>query len=587
MVKRGETPLAGDQGGVRSLRRNKRRQERVGEFSPAAWQRSCRVGGGGVQPYDQRSKHNHLCIELGTSICSRAYGHRGSVTVFALNWAAYAVAMMGVTRASGQRGSARACVMVAVVVTMALAGCTSSPSPAATGTHGPSISAHSAPPTSTVTPIAVGVAVPGVNAWPGYHADSSRTGAVVAGASLASLSRAWSADLGGAVFGQPVVAGGRVMAATETNRVVALDPANGNVVWSDSLGAPLTEVGSVAGCGDIDPLGVTSTPAVDTATGTVYVVGEVSDGGGAVHHQLEGINIATGRVVLAEPVDPPLPPGESPIHLLQRASLALADGRVYIAYGGNDGDCGVYHGWVVAVNETGAPDPIAFEAAANGEGGAIWQGGGAPAIDAAGDLYISTGNSNPGPPAGGPDPVHYAESLVKLSPTLKPLAAFKDRTAGADDDLGTGNPVLLPSGEVFVVGKTNIGYILRQSDLSVVSTVHGICGSDPDGGAAYDQPTNRLFVPCRDGGIQTVDLTSHQTGPRLPGANGAPIIIGGTVWAAQYPSGTLSQFSAASGVLLQRLSVGAAVPHFASPSTALGLVLLGTDSGVAAFRSAG
>jgi outer membrane protein assembly factor BamB len=410
---------------------------------------------------------------------------------------------------------------------------------------------------------------------------------VVAGASLASLTRAWSADLGGADFGQPVVAGGRVIAATETNRVVALDPATGNVLWSDSLGAPLTDVGSVAGCGDIDPLGVTSTPAIDTASGIVYVVGEVSTGGGAVHHQLEGFSVATGQVVLSEPVDPPLPAGENPAHLLQRASLALANGRVYIAYGGNYGDCGDYHGWVVGVNETGAPDLVAFEAAANGQGGAIWQGGGAPAVDAAGDLYVSTGNANPDPPEGGPDPLLYTESVVKLSPTLKPLAAFKDQTAGADDDLGTGNPVLLPGGEVFVVGKTDIGYVLRQSDLSVVAAVHGICGSDPDGGAAFAQAVNRLFVPCTDGGIQSVDLTTNRPGRLLDGANGAPIVIGGAVWAAQYPGGTLSQFDASTGALVQRQSVGATVPHFASPSTALGILLLGTDSGVVAFRGTG
>ncbi|MGO4536486.1 outer membrane protein assembly factor BamB family protein [Leifsonia sp. 2MCAF36] len=492
--------------------------------------------------------------------------------------------MIARARTPGGRRPARVCVIAAAVVALTLSGCAPSPPNTSTGTR---VTSDSARPTPTGTQTPVGVAIPGVNAWPGYHADPSRTGAVVAGAPLASLSPAWSADLGGEVFGQPVVAGGRVIAATESNRVVALDPASGAVVWSHSLGTPLTRVGFVAGCGNIDPLGITSTPVVDTATGTVFVVGEVSTGGGTVHHQLEGVSIATGQVVLSEAVDPPLPSGEDPVHLLQRASLALANGRVYIGYGGNDGDCGDYHGWVVAVNESGTPDPVAFEAAADGHGGAVWQGGGAPAIDAAGNLYISTGNANPGPPSGGPDPLQYTESLVKLSSTLKPLAAFKDRTAGGDDDLGTGNPVLLPSGEVFVVGKTDIGYVLRQSDLSVVSAIHGICGSDPDGGPAFDPSTNRLFVPCQGGGIQTVDLISDRTGARLPGANGAPIVVGGTVWAAQYPAGTLSQFNASTGALLQRLPVGDTVPHFASPSIALGLVLLGTDSGVAAFHGAG
>ena len=466
-----------------------------------------------------------------------------------------------------------------------LAGCTAGAPHSLPPSRTPSATPSRPTPTGSSAPVAV--PVPGITGWSSYHADASRTGAVGSGASLTSLTQAWSADLGGAVFGQPVVAGGRVIAATETNRVVALEPGTGNVVWSASLGAPLTDVGSAAGCGDIDPLGVTSTPAVDPATGTVYVVGEVSTGGGAVHHQLEGFSVATGQVVLSEAVDPPLPAGENPVHLLQRASLAVADGRVYIAYGGNYGDCGDYHGWVVGVNETGAPGLVSFEAAADGQGGAIWEGGGAPAVDAAGDLYVSTGNSNPDPPAGGPDPVQYAESVVKLSPDLKPLAAFKDQGAGGDDDLGTGNPVLLPGGLLFVAGKTDVGFVLRQSDLSEVASVSGLCGSDPDGGAAYDRTTNRLFVPCRGGGVQTVDLAAGQRGVRLAGANGAPIVIGGSVWAVEYPEGTISQFGAATGALIQRVPVGRSEPHFASPSTALGVLLVGTDSGVVAFRGGG
>ncbi|KQR51390.1 hypothetical protein ASF88_19730 [Leifsonia sp. Leaf336] len=474
---------------------------------------------------------------------------------------------------------------LAVGALLLLAGC-SAPPPAPATSRALSSPTPSRPsPTGSAAPVTV--PLPGITAWPSYHADQSRTGAVGAGASLASLGRAWSASLGGAVFGQPVVAGGRVIAATETNRVVALDPTSGNIIWSASLGDPLTDVASVAGCGNIDPLGITSTPAVDTASGTVFVVGEVSTGGGAVHHQLEGLSIATGQVVLSEAVDPPLPAGEDPVHLLQRAALAVANGRVYVSFGGNYGDCGAYHGWVVGVNETGAPNPVSFEAAPDGQGGAIWQGGGAPAVDAAGNLYVSTGNSNPDPAPGGPDPIEYAESVVKLSSDLKPLAAFKDRTAGGDDDLGTGNPVLLPGGLLFAAGKTDVGFVLRQSDLSQVAAIRGLCGSDPDGGAAYDQATNRLFVPCRDGGIQAVDLSTDRLGPLLQGANGAPIVVGGAVWAVQYPEGTLSQFEASTGTLLQRQEVGQSVPHFVSPSRALGLLLVGTDTGVVAFRGGG
>jgi hypothetical protein len=374
-----------------------------------------------------------------------------------------------------------------------------------------------------------------------------------------------------------------VIAATERNRVVALDPRTGHIEWSRTLGTPLTNVASVAGCGDIDPLGITSTPVVDPRTHVVYVVGEVSAGGAVVHHVLTGLDLTNGRTVVSENVDPNLPAGESAVNLLQRVSLAIANGRVYLGYGGNAGDCGHYHGWVVGVRETGAPDLVQFEVAADGEGGAVWESGGGIAVDGNGDLYVSTGNANPDPPQGGPDTKQYTESVVKLSPDLKPLASFKDRIAGGDEDLSTTNPVLLPGGLVFAVGKTDVGFVLRQSDLSQVTAIHGVCGSDPDGGPAFFASKDRMFVPCRGGGIQEVDLQSRTLGPKLTGANSSPILIGRDLWALQYPSGLVSEWNASSGAREQTLQAGSSVPTFATPTSALGLLLVPTTVGVTAF----
>ena len=419
--------------------------------------------------------------------------------------------------------------------------------------------------------------------WPSYHSDQSRTGAVSSAGPHEPTVVAWTASLGAAVYGQPVIADNRVIAASENNHVTALDPRTGAIEWTVSLGAPLTNVATFAGCGNVDPLGITSTPAIDPKTGTVYVVGEVFENG-AVHHQLVAIAIATGKVLLSENVDPPLPAGENAKTLLQRVGLAIANGRVYIGYGGNAGDCGSYHGWVVSVKESGAPDPLSFEVAADGEGGAIWEAGGAPAIDSHGNIYVTTGNANPDPPQGGPDPKQYTESVVKLSPRLKPLASFKDVVAGGDEDLATGNPVLLTGGLVFAIGKTDVAYILKQSDLSRVASIPGVCGSDPDGGPASDAATNRIYVPCRGGGIQELDLTGNTVGQKFPGANAAPLLIGTKLWAVEYPDGRLSQFDTASGARIQNLAVGSSVPHFATPSTAFGMLFLGTDQGVTAFR---
>lgn len=452
---------------------------------------------------------------------------------------------------------------IACGVAFALTACT------AGGAHEPT----SPPTTRTAT-----VAAKDASLWASYHADQARTGSVPGSVSEPSR-RAWKADLGAAVYGQPVVIGDTVIVGTESNDVVALNRETGHRLWSYRIGAPLTDVSERAGCGNIDPLGITSTLAIDADRGEVFAVGEVAEGD-SVQHTLVGLTVDTGRKLLRENVDPPLPAGEHSIHLLQRAGLAIGSGRVYIGYGGNIGDCGSYHGWLVGASETTPGDLVSFEVARDGEGGAIWLSGGAPAIGSDGSVYVTTGNANPFPP--GQDRFEHTESVVKLSPNLKVLASFKDRDASGDEDLATGNPVLLPDGLVFAVGKTDAGYLLRASDLTRIAVIRDVCGSDPDGGPAYDSTTHRLFVPCRGGGIQVIDVTGRKLGSRLPGANGAPIVVGDTVWAAQYPGGGLRGYAASSGTPRQSLDTGP-VPTFASPSFGGGMLFIGTRTGLIAF----
>ena len=413
--------------------------------------------------------------------------------------------------------------------------------------------------------------------------SDSRQGAVAYGIPRRAPRKVWTADLGGAVRGQALVYDGRVLAATEKNKVVSLNPSSGAVSWSRTLGRPLTDVAGRSGCGNIDPLGITSTPVVDPSTGTMYVVAEIDDGNGSVHHQLFGLDAATGAIRVDTRVDPPLTGGQQAVHLLQRASLAFSGGRVIVSYGGNSGDCGNYHGWVVSVDARHPTEQRTFEVASDGEGGAIWQSGGAPAIDASGNIFVTSGNANPDPPQGGPDPKKYTESVIKLDASLKPLASYKDRVAGGDEDLSTANPVLLPGGLVFAVGKTDIGFLLRASDLTLVASIPHLCGSDPDGGPAYDAHTQTLFVPCRGGGIQMIDVSHHKLGRLLRGADSSPVVLAGTVWALDSGTDKVTGYDPATGSTVGSASVGADVPVFQSPSALPGIMLIGTTTGVTAL----
>jgi polyvinyl alcohol dehydrogenase (cytochrome) len=388
----------------------------------------------------------------------------------------------------------------------------------------------------------------------------------------------WKSTVKGVVFAQPVVVGSRVFVATEDDDVYALALHTGRVLWHASIGAPLTNVAEHAGCGDIDPLGITSTPVADPANGTVYVVGEISNGADppTVHRELVGFDMATGKVVRRADADP-TGGGVSQINLQQRAGLVIDSGRVDVAFGGLYGDCGYYHGWVVGVSITPGEVNIEFDTTSGGSGGAVWQGGAPPSVGADGALYVITGNQNSQGTAG------YYESVVKLSPALAPEASFRDTAATDDEDFGTSTPLLLPNGTLFAVGKTDIGYVLKQSNLRLVARIPGVCGSNPDGRIAFDAATDAAYVPCRTGGIQQVKLATDRLGWKAGTVNSSPILAAGSLWALSYPDGDFQALNPLDGRVEQSTRIGQTA-NFATPAYAGGLVLAANATGtVVAF----
>jgi outer membrane protein assembly factor BamB len=59
------------------------------------------------------------------------------------------------------------------------------------------------------------------------------------------------------VYGSPIVVDGRTFVATENDSVYAFDSAY-RQIWKRNLGKPSPQ--SERPCGNIDPLGITSTP---------------------------------------------------------------------------------------------------------------------------------------------------------------------------------------------------------------------------------------------------------------------------------------------------------------------------------------
>jgi hypothetical protein len=209
-----------------------------------------------------------------------------------------------------------------------------------------------------------------------YHGDPLGSGVAAGVRSVDTTTRAWtSPTLDGQLYGEPLAFDNRVYVATENDMVYALSAANGAIVWSARLGRPVPA--ALLFCGDIIPnVGITGTPVIDPARGEIFVVADELVNGNPAH-MLTGLNTTTGQVELSQDVDPP---GQSPVYILQRTGLTLDDGHVYFGFGGNQGECGTYHGRLVSVPESGGSPRFFTVAARRGESqGAIWMGGGAPA----------------------------------------------------------------------------------------------------------------------------------------------------------------------------------------------------------------
>ncbi|MGH3765951.1 MAG: PQQ-binding-like beta-propeller repeat protein [Pseudonocardiaceae bacterium] len=448
--------------------------------------------------------------------------------------------------------------VIAVVALAAVAGCsapTLAPAP-------PPIS--SARPPGAPAPATVGPAD-----WPTYHHDNARSGVADQLAPLGTLRPAWQAPLDGAVYGQPLVIGDKVIAATENNTVYALSAADGKVLWTASLGRPVK--GSVLPCGNIDPLGITGTAAYDQATGLVFVVAETEGG----RHTLAGVDLASGAVILRRALPPPK--GDEIAHQ-QRSALTVLDGWVYVAYGGLFGDCGNYIGSVVAAPTTGTGPLRSYAVPTTREAG-IWAPGGAVVHN--GRLFYAVGNGE------ATQDYDHSDSVLALTPELTLADSFSPAQWAADNaadlDLGSLSPIVVGD-RVISVGKRGVGYLLDARQLGGIGgqlTRTPVCAAF--GGGAVAGSTE--YIPCSDrtravtldpgGGLQVRWQAS------VP-ADGSPVVGGGAVWVTDTDRGILYALDPATGTPRLQIDVGA-LPHFASPTLAGDHVYLGTTTGVVAI----
>ena len=358
-----------------------------------------------------------------------------------------------------------------------------------------------------------------------------------------------SREVVGRIYAQPLYVSGITIAgkvrnvvyvATMHNWVYAFDAddlsAGAGPLWKRQVDAhPVPShfygpnYGDISNNGD-DPIGILSTPVVDPAANTIYLVaaafdpavlaGPLATAQNAFKQLLFALDLSTGnlRAAAAGSSNPVAINGSapgvgyrdaievndgvpvhktangatvdvkvngkemtvtdavdgkvvfSPMQHMQRPGLLLLDGLLYIAFGSH-GDFDPYHGWVFAYEAATLKQRGVFCAAPGGAKAGIWQAGEGPVGDAAGNVYFGSGNGDSNPTAvGGPN---LGESFIRLRAGAASLdldafmTILQDATDPVfDDDLGAASPTILPDGFLVGGGKDGNFYLLDPSKMT-------------------------------------------------------------------------------------------------------------------------
>jgi len=377
--------------------------------------------------------------------------------------------------------------------------------PSAPGIHTITATTQSGSPQSASVPVVV-------TSYAGafqYQNDNGRTGQnldetvlTTGNVNATQFGKLFSYAVDGDVYAQPLYVQGVNIPSVGVRNVAYVVTENDSIFAFDADGlstAPLWQVSfinqsegistlsdsDVGGCNNITPsIGITSTPVIDPATNTIFLVArtKLTSGSNVTYYQtLHALNIETGAEMPGSPV---VINGSVTVNGTtttfgsqlqnQRAGLFLLNGVVYISWGSHC-DYKPYNGWMMGYEESSLQQTAVYCVTPNGIEGGIWASGGAPATDSSGYIYFSSGNGTFDAYTGGPD---YGISLVKLLPsgnTLDPVDYFTPSNYASlnesDLDLGSGGPMILPAQPspptelIVAAGKEGAIYLADASSL--------------------------------------------------------------------------------------------------------------------------
>src|SRR5579863_3565491 len=509
-----------------------------------------------------------------------------------------------------------------------------------------------------------------------YQYDNTRQGAntnetilTPANVNTNSFGKLFSYAVDGYVYGQPLVVTNVTIpgkgvhdvlyVTTEHDSVYAFDADTfvSNAYWKTSfINLPNTNTvssgfgGGVDVFGNISPeIGITGTPVIDPVTGTIFMdartrvitPGPVTN----FYHMLHALDITTGlerpnSPVVINAVNYPGTGGSNgvvngalvndsdgaghvlwnPLQEQNRPGLLLLNGQVYIAYC-QPGDRVPWHGWMFAYNETNLTQTGVVCITPNGTAGGIWMGGGAPAADTNGYIYVNTGNGDFNNVSN-----NFADAYVKFSTNngLQVADYFSPNNTAFlqshDLDVSSAGMILLPDSvgslahphlmfggskndSMFLIDRDNMGQFNAVSD-QIVQGITNSTSTQIFSGPAYFNGS--IYNVTESQGVKAYAITNASINTTATSTSAATFSSGATptisangtsngiVWALNidgFNGGTAAVLRALNATnlaqelynsSLARDNPGPAV-HFTAPSVANGHVYVPARLQVSVF----
>jgi hypothetical protein len=427
--------------------------------------------------------------------------------------------------------------------------------------------------------------------------------------------------------------------ATENDSVFAIDAdsingTSGTVLWKSSVLLAGEVPATNLPCGNISPNGVTATPVIDRQRNAIYVEAMSQSSAGTIIHRLHALDLATGKELFGGPTTItatyPGTGGNSNNGIVtfdphvqhDRAALLESGGVIYTAWSGFYGDCGSYSAWVISYNADTLGQAGRIDLVPNNHGAGMWMGGGGPAADSAGNVYVISGNGFGDTPGTNSS---FGNSFVRLTTSngltvgdyFTPYNTISEDNG--DVDFGSAGPLLLPDmvdvngvtrhlaigagkdGNLYLVDRDNMG----QFDATKNNVFQQIQISSTQNHSSPIFFNNTVYICPENQPLKAYPVTKAQLAtspssqsPHTFGGNGSVASISangttnGIVWAVDHGAGTLFAFDATNlakelydtnQAANNRDHFAAVGGHFITPMVANGRVYIGTKSTVAVF----